>query len=592
MATSWIVQQSIDGGGAGIILDPFAGSGTTLGEALRLGHRAIGVEVNPFAVTMMKSMFHPANPKLESSYRQTVEAALEEVSSLYGGAKGPSGWFWGYETICGECGMLSMLLNRRILVQHAYPSKHPAGWLLCPRCREVLPVTDIRKLTHRCPCGTEVAVSAHRSYFRCNNCEARLRPGREEAPPSSVLVAVERQSGDGSRSFGVPTPMERVLAEEVLTYETNLERVAIARGKSTEQILRWGWRTWDQLFHPRQRALAWAISRRVREESDEELRVQLALAFSPLVEYHCRLASFKGLGTGAVRQAFGRPVLHPPSISYEVNPLGAADGRLLSGDPRGWYRRRARGVRGAVAKLMEDRGGAIRLGTPLDILSERAEVAVLCADSADLDLPENSVDAIVTDPPYFDRVHYDDLAGGFNAWLQWCGCGRFYAGKGVQTDDVADFEQGIRACFGAALRALKDGRPVVFTFHHDDVAAWGALARAFASLPLVGEDVVLLPTEMPNALIKYRARRPIACDAVLSFVKGRRAASNPRKVECASRLALDALHGCPELLSGDVDSAAYAAGVVTGLACDERLEEWEQFLGRVLASVRAERGDD
>src|SRR5712692_4878600 len=35
--------------GKGVILDPFAGVGTTLLEAVLLGHRAIGFEINPYA---------------------------------------------------------------------------------------------------------------------------------------------------------------------------------------------------------------------------------------------------------------------------------------------------------------------------------------------------------------------------------------------------------------------------------------------------------------------------------------------------------------------------------------------------------------
>ena len=42
---------------------------------------------------------------------------------------------------------------------------------------------------------------------------------------------------------------------------------------------------------------------------------------------------------------------------------------------------------------------------------------VLNGDSARLPLPDGSVDAIVTDPPYFDFVHYSELSDFFFAWL-------------------------------------------------------------------------------------------------------------------------------------------------------------------------------
>ncbi len=35
-----------------------------------------------------------------------------------------------------------------------------------------------------------------------------------------------------------------------------------------------------------------------------------------------------------------------------------------------------------------------------------------------LDLPDDSVDAIVTDPPYFDSVQYSDLSAFFRVWLR------------------------------------------------------------------------------------------------------------------------------------------------------------------------------
>ena len=38
--------------------------------------------------------------------------------------------------------------------------------------------------------------------------------------------------------------------------------------------------------------------------------------------------------------------------------------------------------------------------------------------SASLELASDSVDHIVTDPPYFDNVQYSDLSAFFRVWLK------------------------------------------------------------------------------------------------------------------------------------------------------------------------------
>ena len=63
----------------GLVVDPFTGSGTTLGEALRLGHRAIGVEINFFAATLTKEAFAKRHNELADTYRVITSEALSEV---------------------------------------------------------------------------------------------------------------------------------------------------------------------------------------------------------------------------------------------------------------------------------------------------------------------------------------------------------------------------------------------------------------------------------------------------------------------------------------------------------------------------------
>ena len=48
---------------------------------------------------------------------------------------------------------------------------------------------------------------------------------------------------------------------------------------------------------------------------------------------------------------------------------------------------------------------------PAEALASDA-VYLSCGDSAATDLPDQSVDAVVTDPPFYDNVHYSELLRG------------------------------------------------------------------------------------------------------------------------------------------------------------------------------------
>ena len=67
-----------------VVLDPFMGSGTTLGEAIKLGAKVIGCDVNPVSTFMVRQALMPVNlNQLETEFREIERDVKEEIQSYY-----------------------------------------------------------------------------------------------------------------------------------------------------------------------------------------------------------------------------------------------------------------------------------------------------------------------------------------------------------------------------------------------------------------------------------------------------------------------------------------------------------------------------
>lgn len=579
--TAWMIGEALPNG-RGIVLDPFMGSGTTIGEALRLGHRAIGVEINPFAVAVGQGTFRPRHPNFQLAFEQIVDQALKEVEPLYDlGPNSPAGYFWAHARRCPSCRKSTLLLNRRVLVQHAYRRIVTAGWAICPYSRHVFAIKNVNATKAMCPCGrfVKLSVAVGGVRFRCAFCSHPVDPWgpleETRTPPRPVLVAVEIRKGN-SRMFRRPNRREIKAALATGRTVPNLPDMPIVGGRSTDQALRWGYSDWQDLLHPRQRFLANALVKQIVAVDPPALRQALAIAFAPLWEYHSRLCSFKGIGSGAVRQGLGTPVIHPVPVSYEANPLQAGKGPRASGDPRGWIHQRSTRSALAFAELKKHRGLPVRFGTIRRVVAGASDVAIICSDSAEVDHAPDSVDAIVTDPPYFDRIYYDDLAGPLVSWLRSCNVSCKSVGKGIQGATVDGFATRLRAALAPAVHALRPGGSLIFTYHHQDRSAWLALANALTTLPLTGHAVSLVPTEMPHSKMKQRSAAPISCDAVIHLKKSARTRETPN-LEVWARDMRRQLAGLNVRLAGDNANGAYAAALLAGLSSRE-VSSWESLL--------------
>jgi len=113
-----------------------------------------------------------------------------------------------------------------------------------------------------------------------------------------------------------------------------------------------------------------------------------------------------------------------------------------------------------------------------------------CESAEDLSwIPERFVDAVVTDPPYFDNIMYSELADFFYVWLR-LGLADVYpwfkplyssrAREIIKNDKLGKttefFNEGLTAVLRQCSRVLKDEGLLIFTFHHNEPWAWEGIA--------------------------------------------------------------------------------------------------------------------
>src|SRR5881227_1230175 len=67
-----------------IVLDPFMGSGTTIGEAHKLGFTAIGRDINPVAVESVRTALGPMEEgRLEAAFDALSEGVGKDIRAFY-----------------------------------------------------------------------------------------------------------------------------------------------------------------------------------------------------------------------------------------------------------------------------------------------------------------------------------------------------------------------------------------------------------------------------------------------------------------------------------------------------------------------------
>ena len=532
-----------------VVFDPFMGSGTTVHEAIKLGTKAIGSDINPVAAAIVRAAADTYTrdevvhvfKKIESNCRDQIRkyySAIfqgEIVDVLY--------YFWVKEVVCDDCATKIPLTRSSVFSKNAYAAKKPEAKSLCPHCRHINSILYNDSDTECEECHKHYnpqSGNVHGIDYICPVCGKRERivdyMRRKGTVPTEKMYAKMIIDHSGKKHYVDIDDSDLQLyadAQAALTeYEAYIPDDEIHAGINTNQILNYQYTHWREMFNSRQLLAFGILSKEIASIPDIKLRRLFSILMSGTLEFNNMFCSFKGEGTGAVRPLFYNHILKNELMPLEANPWGckASSGsfstlfetrilRMLDYKDHPFELKVVPGGKSEKVYLENCRDAAAVV-TSEDMWNE-GDAVVLCKDSAHTTIPDESVDLIVTDPPFFDNVNYSELADFFYVWLK-----KFDIGigddnsdstraEGEVQDNVPDrFASKLCDVFKDCHRALKPSGLLIFTYHHSRAEGWVSVYDAICGAGFSISQVVPIKAEMAVSVAIMAANEPINYDLV------------------------------------------------------------------------------
>lgn len=526
--------------------DPFMGGGTPLLEANRLGCDVVGYDINPMAYWIVQqeiasldlAAYLTAARRLTDLLEQRV-GAFYRTRCLYCGCNDVSAkyYLWVKTSLCKYCGGHIDLFPGYLLSEDR---RHPKNVFVCPKCGE-LTEADSRKEPGACRlCGAPLMQQgpAKNNRCACPHCHiVNSYPDTAAGRPEHRMFAIEYHCHHCSpkhagRFFKKPDAedLARYALATSMWTQTNAHYVpgdAIPSGDETDRLHKWGYRHYQDMFNARQLLGLDLSCNVIATQKDELVRNALATNLSDLLRYQNMLCRYDTMALKSldIFSVHGFPV---GLIQCESNLIGIyrIDGRTNVGSG-GWFNiidkyRKAKQYCSYPFEVMHRDGKKVVMPTPDEWIGERRHtniglesrvVELHCGSATLSDVPEASLDAVLTDPPYFGNVQYAELMDFCYVWLKKLVGADNEAFHAVNTRNsleltgnvtmkrgLTHFSEGMSEVFRRMAQALKKGGPLAFTYHHNSLEAYYPVAVAILDAGLTCSASIPCPAEMSASI--------------------------------------------------------------------------------------------
>lgn len=478
------------------VFDPFAGGGSTLVEAARLGAIPCGVDVDPLAVKIVEHELEPP----DSTDLATVSAKLlTYLESTVGHLHAPKrkGWtplhYFSLQVVCcPQCSRTAPLYRSLIIARDVGKIggvvREAPLVVFCPECFSVHQLDGHDRKELRCCSRRKLTDATYAAQkFTCPHCEKRSTH-RELTTGTATrrLLAVEETRQNERRRIRKAFEADVALTTEAGDYlkghdvELEYPRVKLCRDRFDARPLSFGITTAADLFTARQLAVFGHAFKWVRTaDVTDATRRALVLGMSNALATNNRLCGY-ATDYGRLAPLFSVRSYSLPWLAVELNPFHPSGGR---GTLRRIFDRITRSVGSQVRRYVwSRRKGPEAVITGYAHSRRRPEVRCQSASTELVFAADH--DLCVFDPPYFDYIAYSELSEFYRVWLPESRLG----GKPLlpdPKDPTNSFGHALGACIKRAVCRLKGRSPIAFTYHAASKPAWDAIGIALDSAGLL-----------------------------------------------------------------------------------------------------------
>ena len=504
------------------ILDPFMGGGTTIFESLRLNTNVIGCDLQPLSKFVTTALIQKIDePAVRKAAKKIEESIAAEIMQFY-------------RTNCPKCKKTADVMysfhaktvkTQTTCKEHTLYSsfviamKNNIFTLVCPECGDIYEHNFKKNGMACCPsCGYIISTpkdgNISHGEFHCNKCgeESRLSSYTSDSgyPLKTKIIALEYYCPHcQSHGYKRVDECDEILFKKACITFDNVKNTLpiptqeIPQGYNTNQILNHGYKYFSDLFNKRQLLCLGILLREINNMPDKQSQFWLQLAFSGMLEMNNMFCRYQA-NAHKICNIFFNHAYVPITMPVENNVWGTKLGtgnftKTLEKIIRGKnFCKKIYDISTYISKgkiVVEKKYSSEQVQTePVDTINELSPKHPLlhCGDSRNLSfIPNQSIDIVLTDPPFAANVMYSELIDFFHVWNYYSSISidlGFTSPLSPKKEEIIinskqnktneDYGVGLQEIFTECHRVMKDNGYLIFSFHDKNMESWISLLKS------------------------------------------------------------------------------------------------------------------